>query len=167
MNAATTIAHTRVESGRRAAGLANFAMLFGRFLIVFALIPNGMRKLADFSQTAAGMGGVPQMIGGRPFPGVEPLFHFPVPEFFLGCSVLFDIGGAILISIGFFTRPVAAWLCGYCLLAMTIYHHDLANAGNLMSLMRGLPLVGGLLFIAGAGPGGWSIDAWRAGRSGR
>jgi putative oxidoreductase len=151
-------------SNSRYTHLASLAMLLGRFIIIFGLIPNGMRKLADFSQTAAGIGGIPQLIDGRPFPAVEPLFYFPFPQFFLGCSVLFDMGGAVLIILGLFTRPVAAWMCFYCLLAMTIFHHDLAVSGNVMSLMRGLPLVGGLLFIAGAGAGAWSLDAWRGRR---
>lgn len=144
-----------------ASGLANLAMLVGRFIIVFGLIPNGMRKLEHFAQTAAAMGGTPQIIDGRPFPGVEPLIMFPFPQFFLAFSVCFDIGGAILIILGLASRQVAVVLFCYCLLAMTIYHHDLANAENVMSLMRGLPLVGGLIYIAGAGAGGWSLDAWR------
>lgn len=148
----------------RAETLASFAMLLGRFIIIFGLIPNGLRKLANFSQTAAGIGGVPQVIDGRAFPNVEPLFYFPFPEFFLGCSVLFDIGGAILIIIGLYTRPVALWMFFYCLLAMSLYHYDLAIEGNMMALMRGLPLVGGLLFIAGAGAGRWSLDSLRARR---
>lgn len=146
------------------ASLVNLAMLVGRFIIVFGLIPNALRKLSMFSQTAAGMGGTPQIINGRPFPGVEPLFYFPFPEFFLAASLTFDMVGAILIIVGFKARPVATFMFLYCLLAMAIYHYNLADPGNVMSLMRSLPMVGGLMFIAAVGAGAWSIDGWLARR---
>lgn len=138
---------------------ADLATLAGRFIIVFELIPNGFRKIADFATLAAGMGGKQVFVGGHPFPGNARLF-FPYPSFFLTCSILFDIVGAALIIVGLKSRPVAAWLALYCLLAMTIYHSDFGNAENVKALLRNLPLVGGLLFIAGAGAGGWSLDRW-------
>ena len=43
------------------------AWLLGRVLIVIALLPNGVRKVASFGLTAAMMGGAPpQMVDGRP-----------------------------------------------------------------------------------------------------
>lgn len=154
------------ESGRSAM-LANAAMLIGRVIVVFGLIPNGLRKLGDFNQLAAGMGGTPQVIGGRPFPGLEPLIYFPFPEAFLAGSMLFDIAGSLLVIIGLRTRAAAGVLAGYCLLAMTIYHYDFSDAENLRSVMRSLPLVGGLILIAGSGAGAWSIDGWRDRRAHR
>jgi putative oxidoreductase len=138
---------------------ADLATLIGRFIIVFALIPNGLRKISDFATLAAGMGGERVFVGGHPFPGNARLL-FPFPSFFLTCSILFDILGALLVIIGLRARPVAAWLAFYCLFAIWIYHSDFADAENVKALLRNIPLVGGLLFIAGAGPGGWSVDAW-------
>ena len=151
-----------VSSGRRWVGLAT---LIGRTIIVAELLPNGLGKLSDFSAMAAGMGGVPTTLHGHPFPGA-PLLYFPIPSFFLGCSVLFDLLGAVLIIIGLFARPVGIWLASYCLLAIAIYHSALSDPENLRALLRNLPLVGGVLFIGGVGAGPWSLDAYRASRGG-
>lgn len=141
------------------------AFLAGRVMIVLALFPNGMRKIATFAQTAAGMGGTPQTIDGRLFPEQTPLFYFPVPELFLAASLAFDLLGATLIVIGFRTRAVAAFLAGYVLFAMTIYHSDIRHAGDIIHILRNLPFLGGLLLLAAAGGGHWSLDGLVARRS--
>jgi|GEM_PF-501145 len=138
------------------------AMLAGRVLVVAGLIPNGLRKIATFDVTAAMMGGAPPvMIDGRLFPGQVPLFYFPMPELFLGFSILFDIVGALIIMVGWRTRSTALLLAGYCILAITIYHAAIVSPRDVIAIVRNLTLVGGLLLLAGVGAGAWSIDGWR------
>ncbi len=139
---------------------ANAALLLGRIFIVLALFPNGLRKIATFDQTAAGMGGVQQMIDGRLFPDQTPLFHFPFPEFFLGASILLDLLGAALIVLGFRVRFVSAIVAAYVLAAMVIYHSDIRGAQDIFHLLRNLPFLGGLLVLAAAGGGFWSLDRY-------
>ncbi|HZH08528.1 MAG TPA: DoxX family protein [Lautropia sp.] len=134
------------------------ALLVGRVLMVAALIPNGLRKIATFAQTAAGMGGTPQMIDGRPFPDQTPLIHFPLPELFLGASLVFDLLGAALIIVGWRTRAVGTFLAGYVLIAMTIYHSDIRHAMDFMHILRNLPFLAGLLILGAVGGGRWSLD---------
>ena len=136
----------------------NAALLIGRIMMIVALIPNGLRKVATFGQTAAGMGGTPQMIAGRAFPDQAPLFFFPAPELFLSASLAFDLAGALLIALGWRTRVVATLLAVYVLLAMTIYHSDIRHAQDMMQLLRNLPFLGGLLILGGGGAGHWSLD---------
>lgn len=143
----------------------SLAFLLGRLLVVFALLPNGLRKIATFGMTAAMMGGAaPQMIDGRLFPPQPPLIHFPAPELFLGASLTLDIVGALMIIAGWRTRAVAAVLAGYCVLAMTIYHGNIGSSEDVRQILRNLPLVGGLLLLAAAGAGAWSVDGWLARR---
>ncbi len=137
---------------------ADAALLFGRIAAVIALLPNGLRKIATFEQTALGMGGEMQMIDGRVFPDQTPLFFFPVPELFLAASVCFDLLGALLIILGWHTRKVGAFLALYVLLAMTIYHSDIRNTMDAMQILRNLPFLGSLAIIAGVGGGHWSLD---------
>lgn len=143
---------------------ADAALLVGRMLMVLALFPNGLRKIATFAQTAAGMGGTPQVIGGRPFPDQTPLVYFPAPEVFLGASVVFDLLGTVLIVMGLRTRAVATLLAGYVIVAMSIYHSDIRHAQDLIQVLRNLPFVGGLLILAGVGGGFWSLDGLSARR---
>lgn len=142
------------------------ALLAGRLLTVLALLPNGVRKIATFAQTAAGMGGQPQMIGGRLFPDQTPLLYFPAPELFLGASVVFDLVGAALVITGLRTRTVSLLLAGYVVVAMTIYHSDIRNAQDVMHVLRNLPFLGGLLMLAAVGGGYWSVDGVFARRAG-
>ena len=134
------------------------ALLFGRVAAVIALLPNGLRKIVTFEPTARGMGGETVMIDGRTFPDQAPLIHFPMPEFFLGGSVLFDLLGAFLILLGWRTRQVAAVLAGYVLLAMTIYHSDIRHMQDVVQILRNLPFLGSLVMLAAIGGGYWSLD---------
>jgi putative oxidoreductase len=144
---------------------ANAALLIGRVLVVLGLLPNGMRKIATFAQTAAGMGGEPQVIGGRAFPDQTPLVTFPVPEFFLGASVVFDLAGAVLVIIGLKTRAVALALAGYVFVAMAIFHSDIRHEMDLMHLIRNLPFLAALMILSASGGGWWSLDGLIARRA--
>lgn len=130
-------------------------MLIARIVIVIGLIPNGLRKISSFEQTAMIMAGEQRM-----HPEIVPLFNFPLPHLFLVGSITFDILGAVLVIIGLKARVAAGVLTAYCLLAMTIYHWDMSNPQNLHSMIRTIPMFGGLLYIAAVGAGGWSLDAW-------
>lgn len=142
----------------------DLALLIGRILITIELVPNGLRKLADFAALAAAMGGSPQVIGGRLFPDQEPLLYFPYPALFLAGSIACDILGATLVIAGVKTRAIAALLCGYVLLAVTIYHSDVRGPEDLRAILRVLPLLGGLVILAGLGAGRLSADGWLARR---
>ncbi len=139
----------------------NLALLLGRIMIVIGLLPNGLRKVVAFDMTAAMMGGAPPvLIEGRLFPAGPPLFYFPFPELFLAFAASFDILGSLLLIFGLRTRSVAAFLAGYCILAITIYHGNIGGPEDVRAILRNLPLVGALLLLASTGAGQWSIDGW-------
>lgn len=138
------------------------AALVGRAMVVIGLIPNGIGKIMEFGTLAAGMGGKNTFVHGHPFPG-DALVFFPFPQFFLTCSIIFDLVGSALILVGLFTRPVAAWMFVYCSLAVIIYHSAFFTGGTegMTALLRNLPMFGGFLLLAALGPGRWSLDAKR------
>lgn len=140
-------------------------LLAGRILVAFQLLPNGLRKMHSFADTAAMMGGAPpRIIDGRLFPVQEPLFYFPFPELFLVGSVAFDLVLGLLVIFGFRTRISAALLAAYVLLAATVYHGNFRGPEDIMIYIRIFPFVGGLLLIAVSGPGALSVDARLHGR---
>jgi len=136
----------------------NGALFIGRLLVGIPLIPNALRKIETFAQTAAGMGGIPQVINGRPFPDQHPLIVFPQPELFLGLSLTFDMLGAILLIVGLKGRFVGALLAGYVLIALSIFHTDIRGPMDVQALLRNLPMLAALLMISGVGVGTWSLD---------
>lgn len=150
----------------RYSGQTNVVLLVGRLLVALPLIPNGLRKLGDFAQVAAGMGGIPQVIDGRPFPAQEPLFAFPLPALFLAASVAFDLLGGLLLLLGWRARAVAALLAGYVAVAMLVFHSDIRGPADVQAILRNLPLLAGLLMLSGTGGGAFGVDGWLAGRRG-
>lgn len=103
--------------------------------------------------------------------GSAKLFGFPHVAFFdnlqlvslLGAAGVLEFFGGILLLIGLFTRPVAFVLSGQLAFAYFIGH---ASKGFVLapSLNQGEAAVlfsFVFLFIAAAGAGPWSIDAWR------
>ncbi|MBM3543937.1 MAG: DoxX family protein [Alphaproteobacteria bacterium] len=103
--------------------------------------------------------------------GTAKLLGFPPSDFspqFLSlpwiAGVLEIVGGALLI-VGLFTRPVAFILSGLMAFAYWIAHapksiYPLLNGGDAAILYCFI-----FLYLVFAGPGPWSVDAWREGRS--
>jgi putative oxidoreductase len=115
--------------------------------IVSALIfmAHGTQKLLGFPPAAEGMPPPP-----------------PLSLLWVG-GVLEMVGGALLL-IGLFSRPVAFLLSGEMAVAYWMFH---APAGPFPALNGGDAAIlycFVFLYIAAAGPGPWSLDAYRGGR---
>jgi len=143
----------------------NAALFVGRIMVGIPLLQNGLRKLENFSQTAAGIGGIPQIINGKPFPDQHPLIVFPQPELFLGLSLTFDLLGAVLLIVGLKGRMVGALLAGYVFIALSIFHTDIRGPMDVMQILRNMPFLAVLLVFSGVGAGAWSIDGMLGRRS--
>jgi putative oxidoreductase len=101
--------------------------------------------------------------------GTAKFFHFPVVPMFanlsfssmFGIAGFFELIGGALLVIGLLTRPVAFVLSGMTAVA---YFYAHAPRGFFPVLNGGETVIlfcFGLLYIAAAGPGPWSIDATR------
>jgi len=100
--------------------------------------------------------------------GMQKLFNFPagghgpVQLFSLmGLAGILEFGGGLLLIFGLFTRPVAFILSGLMAVAYFMAH---APQAPLPILNQGEPAVLYcflFLFLAVAGAGEWSLDAWR------
>jgi putative oxidoreductase len=82
-----------------------------------------------------------------------------------GIGGILELVGGALLTIGLFTRPVAFLLSGEMAVAYFIAHaprgfFPLLNGGELAALYCFV-----FLYLAFAGGGPWSVDAWR-GRAG-
>ncbi|MDB5583093.1 MAG: DoxX family protein [Bradyrhizobium sp.] len=113
--------------------------------------------------------------------GMQKFFHYPPGGHHHGPLALFSItavaavleffGGGLLL-LGLFTRPVAFLLAGEMAVAYFSVHavQGLGMSGGLFPVVNQGDLA--ILFcftflnFVFAGPGAWSIDAWRARTSG-
>ncbi|MFO1434641.1 MAG: DoxX family protein [Candidatus Competibacteraceae bacterium] len=99
--------------------------------------------------------------------GAQKLLNFPAPPptpwvlfSLLGLAGLLELFGGLLLLIGLFTRPVAFILSGFMAVAYFMAHAPqgfwpLLNRGELAVLYCFV-----FLYLAAAGGGPWSLDAW-------
>ena len=78
-------------------------------------------------------------------------------------AVIMEVPAAILIVLGFFTRPLAVLFVFYTLGTALIGHHYWDMSGdavmpNMINFFKNISIAGGFLLLAVAGPGAISID---------
>jgi putative oxidoreductase len=124
--------------------------LIGRALIAYFFIPSGFGKIMGFA-------GVVGYVSSK---GV------PLPEVCAALAIAAELGLGILLLIGWQARWAALALALFTLVASFIFHAywslpaDQQMMQQLM-FMKNLAVAGGLLMLAVAGPGMWSVDRGR------
>jgi putative oxidoreductase len=126
-------------------------LLAGRILLAALFLVAGIRKL----MAVAGSAGYFAKLG------------FPMPEVLVWVVIVVEIGGALLLILGWHARK-AAWLLILFTLIATFAAHRFwepemaAQYANQMNhFLKNLAIVGGLLFVAAVGTGSLGMDARR------
>jgi putative oxidoreductase len=115
----------------------NLLLLGARVLFASLFLMAGIGKIADYAGTAGYMAA------------------FGVPAFLLPLVLVAEIGGGLLILIGWQTRLVAIALAGFTLIAALLFH---MAADQQVHLLKNLAITGGFLALAISGAGRWSLD---------
>ena len=120
---------------------APYLILIGRVLLSIIFIQAGWGKIFSYAGTAEYM----QAAG--------------VPGALLPLVILTELGGGLLILLGLFTRWAALALAGFCLLSGWLFHYQPGDMAQMISFMKNITIAGGLLVLAGSGPGAYALDS--------
>jgi putative oxidoreductase len=117
----------------------------GRILIGLPFAMSGLSKLAAYSQTTA-----MTAAAGLPFPPLA----FVV-------AVAVELGGGLLLVLGYHVRPIALALAVFSVIAAVSFHSNFADQNQMIHFLKDVMLAGGLLQIVAFGAGAISLEQWR------
>jgi putative oxidoreductase len=118
--------------------IASFGPLVGRILMALLFAFSGWHKLAAPGRTAASLAAL----------------HIPVPTAAAVGAGAVEVLGAVALALGFRTRAAALVLFLYVLAATLLFHWP----NEMTQVLKNLAIMGGLLVVAGHGPGPVSVN---------
>lgn len=125
----------------------SLVLLIARISVVVLFIIFGIPKMTGFDGTVQYMTSL-----GAPMPMLAAII-----------AVVMEVPAAILIVLGFFTRPLAVLFVFYTLGTAVIGHHYWDMSGdavmpNMINFYKNVSIAGAFLLLAVTGPGAISID---------
>jgi putative oxidoreductase len=88
----------------------------------------------------------------------------PVPVLAYVVALIIELGGGVLLLIGYRTRLAAAVLGAFCIISALVFHRALGDPNQLVNFLKNLAIAGGMLQVVLSGAGAFSIDH-RVGRA--
>jgi putative oxidoreductase len=85
-----------------------------------------------------------------------------VPGILLPLVIALEIGGAVLVIAGYWTRTTALALAAFTILSALLFHADFGEQMQQIMFLKNFAIAGGFLLLAIKGAGAWSVDARRA-----
>lgn len=121
--------------------------LLGRILLAAMFILSGFDKLTGFEETV----------------GYISRVGLPLPQVQAALTVLVELGGGILLIIGWKTRWAALAFIVFVLVVTPIFHNFWAVPPEQMMdqqihFLKNVSILGGMLLLLGFGPGAYSVD---------
>ena len=117
----------------------------GRILIGLPFAMSELSKLAAYSKTTAMIAAA-----GLPFPPLA-----------FAVAVTVELGGGLLLVLGYRVRPVALVMAVFALATAVSFHSNFADQNQMIHFLKNVMLAGGLLQIVAFGAGAISIEQWR------
>ena len=116
---------------------------FGRLLLATIFIISGLSKIAA---PAATIGYIAST--GAPFPTLG-----------YAIAIAVELGGGLLILVGYKARVVAAVMALFAVATAFMFHHAFADQNQMIHFLKNIAIAGGFLQIAAFGAGSFSLDA--------
>lgn len=122
--------------------LKQYGPLAGRILLALIFILAGYGKINGWDGTL----------------GFMASKGLPMPEVLLALTILVELGGGLLLLVGFQARWAALALFLFLIPVTLIFHPFWAVAGEYNSFMKNLAIMGGMLYIMVYGSGPYSVQ---------
>jgi putative oxidoreductase len=119
-----------------------FVPLVGRILIATLFVPAGFGKLTGFQ----GAVGYAESAG------------MPIPALAIAAAIAIELGGGLLLLVGYKARWVAAAMALFSVVAAVFFHKDFADQMQQINFFKNMAIAGGLLQIVYFGAGPLSVD---------
>lgn len=125
--------------------MEKLVLLLGRLFLSAIFLVTGGQKILDFS-------------GSRTY--LENL-GIPMPGALLGIAIFLELVGGLAVLLGYRARLGAILLVIFLVPATLVYHVDFGGESQLNHFLKNLSILGGLLLVAGSGPGPYALDRKR------
>jgi len=122
--------------------LTNLFSLASRLFLAFIFVMAGWGKLNGIDGTAGYMASA----------------GIPLANVLVYLVILTELGGGILIAIGYHTRIVAFLMAGFTILSALIFHFNFGDQMQMINFMKNIAIAGGFLSLVANGAGAWSLD---------
>ncbi|MFZ6730961.1 DoxX family protein [Undibacterium sp. Ji42W] len=128
-----------------------FGSFIARVLIALIFVASGAGKIAGFAPTVTYIASK-----GLPFPELAAI-----------AAIVVELGGGLMLIVGWRARWAAAAMILFTLAAAVIFHNfwgvpaDAAQ-NQMIHFMKNISMAGGLLYVLIHGSGGWSLDGRKA-----
>ncbi|NRP72586.1 Inner membrane protein YqjF [Ensifer psoraleae] len=123
--------------------LQSVLAFIGRLLLAGIFLSSGFEKLADPSGTI----------------GYIAAANLPLPSVAYAIALVVELGGGILLVLGYQARLVALALAVFTLVSALGFHTNFADQNQMIHFMKNLAITGGFLQIVAFGAGPFSLDA--------
>jgi len=117
----------------------------GRILIAVIFVMSGLSKLGASAATQGYIASV-----GLPL----PLLGYVI-------ALAAEIGGGLLLLVGFQTRLIAALLAVFTIATAVFFHNNFADQNTMIHFLKNIMITGGLLQLVAFGSTSLSLDARR------
>ncbi len=116
--------------------------LIGRLLMATIFLVSGFGKLMAPSGTIGYIASV----------------GLPLPELAYAGALAAELGGGLMLVLGYRTRWVAAALAAFAVVSAVLFHNALGDQNQMFHFLKNLAMAGGLLQFIAFGGGTFSLD---------
>ena len=117
--------------------------LVGRILIASIFVLSGIGKISAPDATQAYIAAM----------------GLPAPQLGFLVAVIVELGGGVLLLVGYRTRIVALVLAAFCVVTALVFHHALGDQNQMNHFLKNFAIAGGLLQLAAFGPGRFAFGS--------